>query len=200
MPNWVTTRLLVEGPKPDLDNFFDTMIINGEFTFEGILPMPPILKNTTKGTLSSIGLQLLHAVEQKLVEPPLLLFQSWIDKVKNGRSEPFYISAERYLEHNPEYREAAMLAVQAQNETGYQDWYEWSIHNWGTKWDAGSTELLLRSDVQIELEFNTAWSFPYPVFEALTEAFPTLTFSGWHIEECEDEETEFEYHKGTATA
>lgn len=47
---------------------------------------------------------------------------------------------------------------------GERDWYDWSIKNWGTKWNAGDT--VVYSDV---IEFQTAWSTPIPVFVELSK-------------------------------
>lgn len=55
------------------------------------------------------------------------------------------------------------------HEPGVVCWYTWSIENWGTKWNAYSTERT--SDT--EVRFDTAWSHPLPVIEALATAFPT---------------------------
>lgn len=47
---------------------------------------------------------------------------------------------------------------------GERDWYEWSIKNWGTKWNAGNTIIDNES-----IEFQTAWSTPIPVFVELSK-------------------------------
>lgn len=47
---------------------------------------------------------------------------------------------------------------------GERDWYEWSIENWGTKWNGYDT--VVDSDV---IEFQTAWSTPVPVFVELSK-------------------------------
>src|SRR5262245_27088056 len=53
---------------------------------------------------------------------------------------------------------------------GAIDWYEWSIEHWGTKWNAYET----RTDEDDTIvEFETAWSHPFPVLDALSAAFPT---------------------------
>lgn len=49
------------------------------------------------------------------------------------------------------------------------DWYEWSIQNWGTKWNAYSDEVLEEDRI---VKFDTAWSHPYPVIEALSKKHP----------------------------
>lgn len=50
---------------------------------------------------------------------------------------------------------------------GYLDWYEWSIANWGTKWNTGRT--VCDSGA---VEFETAWSFPEGVFNKMLELMP----------------------------
>jgi hypothetical protein len=65
------------------------------------------------------------------------------------------------------------------------NWYEWRVSNWGTKWNA---------DVQMEttdewesgsvlVEFNTAWSPATPVITTLSRQHPSLTFYWRYHEE-----------------
>jgi len=83
---------------------------------------------------------------------------------------------------------------------GYQDgktvghtpnnWYEWNNREWNTKWDACDVNL----DVQdggksVWIGFQTAWSIPVPVFEAMVKQHPELEFEmrsqeeqGWGAE------------------
>lgn len=44
-------------------------------------------------------------------------------------------------------------------------WYEWSLHYWGTKWNAYDYERV--SDTQVR--FDTAWSHPIPVIVAISQ-------------------------------
>lgn len=51
-----------------------------------------------------------------------------------------------------------------------EDWYEWNVANWGTKW--GAKELLFYvSDNrrEVEINFDTAWSPPTPILDAIHE-------------------------------
>ena len=45
-------------------------------------------------------------------------------------------------------------------------WYEWCLHNWGTKWNACRVELSEFPEY-LEYKFETAWDAPRPVFAAL---------------------------------
>jgi hypothetical protein len=60
------------------------------------------------------------------------------------------------------------------HDTGFTSWYDWSVENWGTKWNAYGTPD--RRDTDSTIWFDTAWSVPQPVIEALTAMFPEVTF------------------------
>ena len=61
---------------------------------------------------------------------------------------------------------------------GYKDWYDWKVANHGTKWGACDTEV----DGN-QITFDTAWSFPAPVIEKLSEMFPDVTFDFIYADE-----------------
>ena len=56
--------------------------------------------------------------------------------------------------------------------TGLPDWYSWCCDHWGTKWNACEPQT-----TDWGFTFNTAWSTPLPVIEALSKKFPTVAFS-----------------------
>lgn len=64
-----------------------------------------------------------------------------------------------------------------QHEPGVVCWYSWNVDNWGTKWDAYSFDdeaMTMRpysEGYQLYVIFQTAWSAPTPVFEALETKF-----------------------------
>lgn len=63
------------------------------------------------------------------------------------------------------------------------NWYEFQCDKWGTKWDACEANLDEESPTHLGYRFDTAWSPPSPVFEAMVEQFPELDFSIWWEEE-----------------
>lgn len=71
--------------------------------------------------------------------------------------------------------EQAMLeAQQAANSLkyGYPSWYEWSIDNWGVKWDFGDTDAKLGyvdGNTEITLTFDTAWSPPTDFYAKMVD-------------------------------
>ena len=48
------------------------------------------------------------------------------------------------------------------------NWYDWSCDNWGTKWDACNVDYE-EYDGIVTFAFDTAWSPPIPVYEALAD-------------------------------
>lgn len=54
------------------------------------------------------------------------------------------------------------------------NWYNWNVKNWGTKWDACEDYCNRNSDNLLSYSFNTAWSPPIPFVESLAKQFPHL--------------------------
>jgi hypothetical protein len=52
-------------------------------------------------------------------------------------------------------------------------WYDWAVENWGTKWDLDENPFDFDSTPENEISFwfDTAWSPPMGVIEALSEKF-----------------------------
>lgn len=67
-----------------------------------------------------------------------------------------------------------------------ENWYQWNVSNWGTKWDAAEVWSAREDDIIIEgsaaYNFETAWSPAEPVVAALAEQFPTLSITHRYCE------------------
>ena len=57
---------------------------------------------------------------------------------------------------------------------GKNNWYDWCIANWGTKWNAYGFDNNARQRADNEIIFLTAWSAPHPVIQRLAEMFPEI--------------------------
>ena len=74
-----------------------------------------------------------------------------------------------------------------QEKYGVTNWYDWAIKNWGTKWDLNAfhddTQVNYHEDAnEVTYRFDTAWSPPQLVHEALVEQYPAVNIS-WHYDE-----------------
>lgn len=57
---------------------------------------------------------------------------------------------------------------------GENNWYDWSIANWGTKWNAYGYYAGKDYSTENKLIFLTAWSAPHPIMEKLSEMYPEI--------------------------
>lgn len=63
-------------------------------------------------------------------------------------------------------------------------WYSWNIDNWGTKWAAYDSEISEPDDDGMMIvQFDTAWSHPLPVVEALSRKFPDESIDVMYADE-----------------
>jgi hypothetical protein len=115
----------------------------------------------------------------------------------------FYPMPPELLEEAPigddyEQKRDAIVARNVQ-EFGYPSWYEWSIDNWGTKWDISEVDEdymeKSKDGKTVSFSFDTAWAPPtewYDNIEGfLIEAFyhePGVGFCGkWTSEDGDDQ-------------
>jgi hypothetical protein len=63
---------------------------------------------------------------------------------------------------------------------GDEDWYDWNIANWGTKWEAEDFRIS-RGD-GLYMTFSTAWSPSLELTKRMSELFPTLSIRHFYEE------------------
>ena len=81
--------------------------------------------------------------------------------------------------------------VQTELHSVMPDWWTWRNDNWGTKWnlvpnhDGDLTAYLTVEDGEdyISLEFDTAWSPPEGIYEAIVEKYPDLSVNWFYRED-----------------
>ncbi len=61
------------------------------------------------------------------------------------------------------------------------NWYDWSIDNWGVKWDI-EAEDYADDDDSIRMNFVTAWGPPSGVYNHIAENYPKLDIT-WFYDE-----------------
>lgn len=157
MPNHVKNRLIIEVPKGGMSigsliSRFSTD--KSHIDFDKIIPMPKSLR-ITSGSLGNIG----------------------YDYLKNH-------NVHNYLCLSDENKEEALKLgkqyVENEEKWGYTTWYEWSVDNWGTKWNAyGFEDIENFKTEETEgciITFNTAWSPPLPIFQKLISNHPNAKF------------------------
>lgn len=199
MPNWVKNRIIVGSPK-----FRDEIVKahvrenkeTGEsvFDFNTIVKMPDDL-NIEYGSKSSDGLALYIAK----VNPACEFYGKSGEKMKDNEFRHLHSLLEKhplFMEDKPlsedRYKELAakygdkLEEVTSLGEKCYQNalkygainWYEWSVNNWGTKWNA--TDYVLGDK---GVEFETAWDPALPAVVAMSKMHPNIRIAFLYSDE-----------------
>ncbi len=162
MPNWSYNNLQVSGDAKVMKEFYSEAIKNNdkgepEFRLSNLFPMPEKIKNTISPSSSARG-------------------RKWIDEDKSDIRD---ISISGILgeesnvvlipvENNTEEKCRQLVA-----EFGADNWYDWNIKAYGTKWDVSATEFDIE-DEHFNVWFDTAWSPPGVFLEKLQLKYPQL--------------------------
>lgn len=103
--------------------------------------------------------------------------QDIIDKLKADIYCKLNSEELKYLNPNDYYFSFKKIIPQPifKNE---EEWYDWNIENWGTKWDAYH-----QNNKDNQLSFQTAWYHCRPVIKKLSMLYPTLTFKVQYADE-----------------
>ena len=80
----------------------------------------------------------------------------------------------------------AELAVTAIVKTGYANWYDWCVDNWGVKWDVDTVHFMHadesafkddeKSDPDLIVKFETPWAPPVGILKRISEQYPDARF------------------------
>jgi asparagine synthetase A len=81
--------------------------------------------------------------------------------------------------------------VQTELHSVMPDWWNWRNDNWGTKWNLVPThdgDLTAYTTIEdsedfIQLEFDTAWSPPNGIYEAIVDKYPDISVNWFYRED-----------------
>ena len=174
MPNHVTNILTITGPEELVAKIKSE--IAGEYEdgeprfidFNKIVPRPDSL-NITSGSSTSNGIAILKYRAGDTSDIRKIMGYNWATEFATEEALITHM-----LENGSANLEEAQKALDNIRDYGHQDWYSWSTSNWGTKWNAYSQN---SDEGSNEISFETAWSTPYPVIEALSRKYPEAVIS-----------------------
>lgn len=179
MPNHCENRVYIEGPEAVLEKVADLLNTKETmFDLNAIVPMPEAL-NITSGS----GAKALFDDD----EARLMLRYSWVkDEGVTTIEQLRRFLCERYKPRTetdlPTLQDFADRIRDNLARYGSEDWYDWRIRNWGTKWNTYDASLS-ESPGQLVYTFLTAWSPPDAALEALADRFPGIyILNQWHEE------------------
>lgn len=151
MPNHVTNKITIEGSQEEVAEVMDILNDGKDgITFENFSPMPKALRGTPSPSriVSESEYAILKLIRDK--------------KKKDGTLNDW---------------ETIPLTEKLQSELiekyGFDNWHDWSIANWGTKWGAYDGIVVDENKVV----FDTAWATPYNAMSILSIKYPNVTIT-----------------------
>lgn len=178
MPNHVTNIVNLSGNKEKIAEMLEAIKDDeygiGTIDFNKITPMPESLK-ITAGSQTERGLGYYKAFVDVYT---LMGTRKGLDLLNiPEESEKVFLRARTDIDE--ETFSLGKAAYKNILQYGVPTWYDWSIKNWGTKWNAyGFDEYTSSdpSDTNPTLSFQTAWSAPHPILEKLSAMYPEVSF------------------------
>lgn len=178
MPNHVTNVVKIIGEKEKVEEMLkaiqDDECGRGTIDFNKIIPMPESL-NIISGTQTDRGLEFYKSFVDVYT---LMGTRKGLDLLNiPEESEKAFLKARTDID--AETFELGKKAYKNILQYGSPDWYDWSIKNWGTKWNAYGFDEYTPKDVSgtdPTVTFQTAWSAPHPILQKLSEMYPDIYF------------------------
>lgn len=210
MPNWVTSSLTIHGENAEEilnkllveDEDTDDEV---SLDFNKIIPMSEELKivagsvtdNCISIYLSTLSPNQAKSKEKSFINSSLFpelkfgksyikspseieeLVNSNISKIVRENNEfnpmePVFYSKEELVKYGKQ-------AIDNIKKYGSKDWYDWSVKNWGTKWNACHTYYCTGDSNSVL--FDTAWSDVRPLIKELSKQYPNNSFEYHYSEE-----------------
>lgn len=183
MPNWVRNRLrIIDDNYQNIINRITTYKNKEDgfqMDFEKIIPMPESIRNTELSTTTPTCMGLfINSIKktpdfQKYITALVLNkgnFVSYSDEHQERLIEEMIKNNERFKTKDDVLSYGKQCFDNLVNY-GVIDWYEWSMKNWGTKWNASRTEINGN-----EIIFETPWDPVPELIKLLSKDYPNVVF------------------------
>ena len=181
MPNWCENTLEIYGEEDKMKEFYD--FFGGQdkfldnFCFNNILPLPQELDGTRSPSniVSKEDYDRYTQLEKKHNIKDSQDVHRLVEDGTLTKEEQDLLWKEGITQEMSDMRKS---------EYGYDNWYDWQVHHWGTKWDIrGDCGNDVIDDDHCTFIFQTAWSPPEPIVKKLQEMFPDLSICGGYVGE-----------------
>ena len=146
MPNHVTNKLFLKGSEGDIKRLVEIVGGDGEaFNVNRFFPMPEKLKATSSPA------RIISDDE----------YSDWLKRKKSGKLTPY-----EEMSNGPLTQE---MSDNLKRVYGHDNWYDWALDNWGSKWGSYDSEY----DEELGVfTFLSAWDPPARAIMRLSKLFP----------------------------
>jgi hypothetical protein len=168
MPNWCVNQVDITGDEAEVAKLVAFVKSDeNSFTFENIVPPPATPMYSSDCTHNK------YVCGCESVAQPDPENEGKFMWVIDGKKVEYHGKCPTHNEHS--------------FSNHPDNWYNWNINNWGTKWSAGEVwndraDDDGKVDGHTSYNFDTAWSPAEPVVAALAEKFPTLRIAHRYCE------------------
>ena len=153
MPSWCQNEVtVVSTSEKEIDKFVD-FVKDGDnhFSLNKIIPIPDELVGTRV--------------------PTQIISQEEYDNFELSKTDiEFDIGVPITKEMSHRFKRAH----------GYDNWYDWSVDNWGTKWDVNCQSTQKDSSSQVKYYFDSAWCPPEGIYHYLQDMFPDIEIAWFY--------------------
>lgn len=168
MPNWCVNQVDITGDEAEVAKLVAFVKSDeNSFTFENIVPPPATPMYSSDCTHNK------YVCGCESVAQPDPENEGKFMWVIDGKKVEYHGKCPTHNEHS--------------FSNHPDNWYNWNINNWGTKWSAAEVwNDRIDDDGKVDghtsYNFDTAWSPAEPVVAALAEKFPTLRIAHRYCE------------------
>ena len=165
MPNWCENTLEIYGDEDKMKEFYDFFggrdKLQDNFCFNNIKTLPQELDGTRSP--SNIVSQETYDKYTELEKKHNIKDSQ--DVVRLHKEGTITEKERDMLWHEGITQE---MSDRLKSEYGYDNWYDWQVHHWGTKWDIQCNDATLVDNV-LEVSFESAWSPPVEALQYAAE-------------------------------
>jgi len=165
MPNHTANNFTVTGPVADVKRFLKQAAgSDTELSFNSLIPLPTVLKAVS----SPVRIQPQEEINAT--------WDEWYKRKDEGKLEKWELEQGRPMGLGITQDTYNTLM----KEYGVSNWYDWSVLNWGTKWDCYDVRewsiAVADEEMTATIYYETAWSPATQVWLTVSQQYPTLTF------------------------
>jgi Ferredoxin-like domain in Api92-like protein len=165
MPNHTANNFTVTGPVADVKRFLKQAAgTDKELSFNSLIPLPTVLRNVS----SPVRIQPQEEINAT--------WDEWYKRKDEGKLEKWELEQGRPMGLGITQDTYNTLI----KEYGVSNWYDWSVLNWGTKWDCYDVRewsiAVADEEMTATIYYETAWSPATQVWLTVSQQYPTLTF------------------------
>ena len=172
MPNWCENAIVVTGSKEQVEKFINHVKSeDSDFDFNNVIKMPDNLV-VECSNIAKQAYALYYGNETAQYQ------EFYADTAEELKEK-----IENFEKNYPNAKYLADSYHQNQTQFGYTNWYDWCNAVWGTKWNPSEVhkgefvKVAGQELYQIDYYFQTAWSYPEGIYQAIAKLFPNIVVS-----------------------